>query len=272
MPEPIGLWGAELASSLPSFAYGELDGEPGVLARLLAAVSHHGFALLTSAPTDDGTVTEVAERFGFDRTTNYGRVFDVSVRAEATNLADTARGLSLHTDNPYRSPTPTLQLLQCISSSVSGGETVLADGFRAVALLARDDPAALAALASTPIRYGYRDASTELVADVPVVSLAADGSPLALHLNNRSKGVPVGSPEQVGAWYDAYLELLELLGRNDARVVFRLDPGDVLVLDNLRVLHGRSGFSGAGVRRLQGCYADRDGLRSTLAVLGRGPR
>ena len=86
--------------SLPSFAYGALDDEPGVLARLLAAVSHFGFALLTGAPTDDGTVAEVAERFGVVRTTNYGRVFDVSVRAEATNLADTARGLSLHTDTP----------------------------------------------------------------------------------------------------------------------------------------------------------------------------
>jgi gamma-butyrobetaine dioxygenase len=41
-------------------------------------------------------------------------------------------------------------------------------------------------------------------------------------------------------------------------------------MDNLRVLHGRTGFAAdEGERHLQGCYADRDGLRSTLEVLRR---
>jgi gamma-butyrobetaine dioxygenase len=48
-----------------------------------------------------------------------------------------------------------------------------------------------------------------------------------------------------------------------------LGPGDLFIVDNLRVLHGRNGFSDTGERHLQGCYADRDGLRSTLAVLSR---
>ena len=53
----------------------------------------------------------MAGLFGPVRETNYGRVFDVSVRIDATNLADTVIPLSLHTDNPYRVPAPTLQLL-----------------------------------------------------------------------------------------------------------------------------------------------------------------
>jgi gamma-butyrobetaine dioxygenase len=41
-------------------------------------------------------------------------------------------------------------------------------------------------------------------------------------------------------------------------------------MDNRRVLHGRAGYdTAAGERHLQGCYADVDGLRSTLAVLSR---
>ncbi|HXP57833.1 MAG TPA: TauD/TfdA family dioxygenase, partial [Streptosporangiaceae bacterium] len=47
----------------------------------------------------------------------------------------------------------------------------------------------------------------------------------------------------------------------------RLSPGDCLVFDNTRVLHGRTGFTSTGDRLLQGCYADLDGLASTLAVL-----
>jgi alpha-ketoglutarate-dependent taurine dioxygenase len=50
---------------------------------------------------------------------------------------------------------------------------------------------------------------------------------------------------------------------------FKLDPGDLFIVDNLRMLHGRTAFSGAGQRHLQGCYADTDALRSRLAVLSR---
>ncbi len=47
----------------------------------------------------------------------------------------------------------------------------------------------------------------------------------------------------------------------------RLHPGDCLIFDNTRILHGRTAFTGAGQRLLQGCYADLDGLASSLAVL-----
>ena len=53
-------------------------------------------------------------------------------------------------------------------------------------------------------------------------------------------------------------------------VSFRLAPGESFVVDNTRVLHARKAYSGTGTRWLQGCYADMDGLRSTLAALQAG--
>jgi gamma-butyrobetaine dioxygenase len=53
------------------------------------------------------------------------------------------------------------------------------------------------------------------------------------------------------------------------QVSFRLEPGDVMVMDNLRVLHGRTAFDPSlGARHLQGCYIDHDGpdTRYRLAV------
>ena len=49
----------------------------------------------------------------------------------------------------------------------------------------------------------------------------------------------------------------------------KLDPGDLYIVDNTRVLHGRTEFFAEGTRHLQGCYADRDSLFSRLAVLNR---
>jgi gamma-butyrobetaine dioxygenase len=264
------LWGSELAARLPIESYEDVIADRAALQRWLARIAELGFAVLTGAPLEDGTVANVAELFGHVRVTNYGRTFDVAVRVDASNLADTSMALSLHTDNPYRVPAPTLQLLQCLASTVEGGETVLADGFRAAELLAEASPERASVLARLPIRYAYRDTEAELAADVPVLVLDPAGHVAAVHLNNRSKGVPAGAPETVAEWYEAYFELLALLYRADACVAFRLEPGDLVVFDNVRVLHARTGFSGDGERRLEGCYADRDGLLSALAILERG--
>jgi gamma-butyrobetaine dioxygenase len=63
-----------------------------------------------------------------------------------------------------------------------------------------------------------------------------------------------------------------LLGRPERQLNLRLAPGDCLIFDNTRILHARTGFSVTERRHLQGCYADLDGLASTLAVLRREER
>ena len=48
-----------------------------------------------------------------------------------------------------------------------------------------------------------------------------------------------------------------------------MGAGDMYIVDNLRTLHGRTGFSGGGARHLQSCYIERDELASRLTVLER---
>jgi gamma-butyrobetaine dioxygenase len=50
-------------------------------------------------------------------------------------------------------------------------------------------------------------------------------------------------------------------------ISFKLRPSELFIVDNTRVLHARKSFSGSGSRWLQGCYADKDGLLSTLAAI-----
>jgi gamma-butyrobetaine dioxygenase len=183
-----------------------------------------------------------------------------------TNLAYTGLGLGAHTDNPYRDPTPTLQLLHCLSSSAGGGENTLVDAFRVAADL---PPAAAGLLARHPLRFRFADADTELETEVPVLQLDARGELQAVHYNTRS-AAPFRVPEpELEAYYAACQRFGRLLEDERYRIRFKLEPGDLFIVDNLRVLHGRTGYSQAGERHLQGCYADRDGLRSKLAVLGR---
>ena len=55
----------------------------------------------------------------------------------------------------------------------------------------------------------------------------------------------------------------EILQRSELNLQFKMESGDLFIVDNRRVLHGRTGFAGSGGRHLQGCYADRDALLST---------
>jgi gamma-butyrobetaine dioxygenase len=71
----------------------------------------------------------------------------------------------------------------------------------------------------------------------------------------------------MAAYYAAARRFAELIEAPELGLRFRLSPGDLFLVDNLRVLHARDAFTGGGARWLQGCYADRDGLYSTLAAL-----
>jgi gamma-butyrobetaine dioxygenase len=261
------LWGAEIQHDLPVGRYDDVASGGAALRDWLAAVDELGFAILTGSPTEPGTVTRVAQLFGFVRETNYGRLFDVKTVVNPTNLAYTGLGLGAHTDNPYREPTPTLQLLHCLASSADGGENTLVDAFRVAQDLSRDD---FELLAWTAIRFRYADAETELEAETPVISLDARGEVQAVHYNTRS-AQPFRLPEHVvGRYYEAYQRFGRMLEEPAYRIQFKLGAGDLFIVDNLRALHGRTEYAATGgERHLQGCYADRDGLRSRLAVLSR---
>ena len=78
--------------------------------------------------------------------------------------------------------------------------------------------------------------------------------------------------ERMEAYYEAYRRLGQIIDDEAMEVTFRLNPGEAFIVDNTRVLHARKGYSGQGMRWLQGCYADKDGLRSTLDAMKRSAK
>ena len=260
-------------ANLPQASWPRYLDRPTDRIRALEDVLRRGFVLLHDVPAEPGMVLEVAASFGFVRETNYGRLFDVRVEPEPGNLAFTNRAILPHTDNPYRDPAPTVQLLHCLrTADDGGGDTGLVDGFAAAAALRAIDAESFDTLARTPVPFGYIDKETELRASLPLIQLSPRGRVRGVRFNHRSAR-PLRLPyAEVTAFYAAYRRWAELLARPERQLNLRLAPGDCLVFDNTRVLHARTAFSmtaGSPGRHLQGCYADLDGLASTLAVLKR---
>jgi gamma-butyrobetaine dioxygenase len=260
---------ADLASRPPEESWPRYLAEPAVRARALDAVLRWGFVLLRDVPARAGLVLEVAASLGFVRETNYGRLFDVRVEPRPGNLAYTSRRILPHTDNPYRDPVPTVQLLHCLRAADDGGETGLVDGFAAAAALRAADAQTFGVLARTPVPFGYSEDGTDLRASEPLIQLSPRGRVRGVRFNHRSTR-PLRLPyTEVTAFYAAYRRWAGLLARPERQLNLRLAPGDCLIFDNTRILHARTAFSVTGRRHLQGCYADLDGLASTLAVLRR---
>jgi gamma-butyrobetaine hydroxylase len=263
----VALWDATLGERIPAEAYDAVTGDLAALARWLGAVDRLGFALLHGVPTTPGTVCEVVRLFGYVRETNYGRLFDVVSVEEPRNLAFTALALGNHTDNPYRDPVPQLQLLHCLGTAGEGGESVVVDGFAAAERLRREAPDAFAVLTRTNVNFRYVETGeVDLRNAAPLIELDVAGALRAVRYNNRSIGPLDLDADAVAEFYVAYRRFARLLHDPALTVGFRLLPGDLFIVDNRRVLHGRRGFAG-GRRHLQGTYADADSLTSKLRVL-----
>jgi len=263
------LWNNLSVKALPSISFAELVENRNALMNWLEGVRRFGVGRVNDGPVDADAILRVVDQFGFVRKTNYGDVFDVRTELNPTNLAYTGLGLQAHTDNPYRDPVPTLQILYCLENSAEGGESMVVDGFYAAKQLQQENLEWFNVFTKYCARFEYAgSADVHLKARKPMIELSPDGEIIAIRFNNRSCAPTTDVPfDQMETFYAAYRRFGELIDQESAAVTFKLSPGDCFVVDNTRVLHARKGYSGAGSRWLRGCYADKDGLYSTLSSL-----
>lgn len=272
-PDHVELWDSRLADSVPAAEFGAVHSSSDSLRNWLHGIRRYGFGKLAGGPVESGALLRVVDLFGFVRETNYGRWFEVRTEVNPDNLAYTGLGLQAHTDNPYRDPVPTLQVLYCLENSAAGGENMVVDGFHAAERLRQENPHWFDLLSRHCVRFEYSGSDGIcLRARRPMIELAPDGELIAIRFNNRSAAAITDVPfDAMQDFYAAYRRLAEIIDDPAMQVSFKLEPGECFVVDNTRVLHARRGYSAAGSRWLQGCYADRDGLLSTLAVLETQP-
>ncbi|MBY6160317.1 TauD/TfdA family dioxygenase [Mameliella alba] len=265
----IELWDSGLMGRVPTGDFANLAARGAGLSQWLGEVTKFGFGKVVNGPVEEGALFRIVDLFGYVRETNYGRHFDVRTEVNPTNLAFTGLGLQAHTDNPYRDPVPTVQVLYCLESSAAGGENMVVDGFAAARRLRDENPDFFDVLANHCARFEYAgEAGVCLTSRRPMIELAPDGELIGVRFNNRSLSAVTDVPfDKMATYYAAYRRFGEIIDEEAMEVTFRLEPGEAFVVDNTRVLHARKGYSGDGTRWLQGCYADKDGLRSTRDAL-----
>ena len=254
-------------NGLPFISYESMRSDDTSKVLALRSLRDSGFFVLNDVPTQDGQVLKVISELGFTRETNYGALFEVRTEINPNNLAYTNLGLGSHTDNPYRDPVPTVQLLHCLESSTEGGDSILVDGFKAASILRDESKENFLTLTSSWINYRFTDSKTDLRSRVPMIELNDNNEIIKVRYNNRSIDTIKVPKDKMRSFYKAYRHWSEVIERDELKIQFRLSEGGLMLFDNTRVMHARTKFSKTGKRHLQGAYTDLDGLYSLLNTL-----
>lgn len=258
--------------ALPTIAWGEACDDAQVQ-HVLEAFHSLGVFVITGTPAVPGSLHDIAGRFGRVSPTSFGPLFDVRSVPDPEDLAYATVELSAHLDQPYRCPTPGIQFLHTLVNDAPGGESTVVDGLAAIDALRRHDHRWFTTLCDLPIEFRYDIGGDVVVATAPMIEIGADGRLRQFRFSPRLDFAPYADPDVLDAFYGARRWLADWLNDPAHQFEFKMSPGDVLVVDNHRVLHGRRAFASiGGHRHLQGCYIDHDGPATMWRLLFRQQR
>ncbi len=268
-PQPQPWTQLSLREALPSisFIYDEVMTSPQHLKAAVASVFTRGVALIEGVPSDTSAPSQsLCERFGVIRNTNYGAFWEFGADMAFTDTAYTTEALPLHTDGTYLDEPPGVQMFHCVLYDATGGHTLLSDGLTAATNLRNGNPAAFETLLRVALPWHYVDSATHYRAVAPILRADGSGRIVDVRFNNCDRAPFYFPPPETEALYDALAAWEEELARPSNVFELLLKPGVMLLVDNRRVLHARTSFSGR--RKMVGCYMNRGEFESKWRVLG----
>lgn len=262
----------------------------------LLALDSTGILFIKGVPSNESSVESVATTVGNMYETFYGRTWDVRSKPRAENVAYTNEFLGLHQDLLYKAEVPRIQFLHCLENSCQGGESLFSDGRTAARRLHILE---YRALENWRVTYGYQkngnwyerqryvfegdlDAKTRSMKRAkmyqykPIPHFTGDPNDASLWKLGWSPPFQVRqiNPTQYANgfgryrnWLKAARKFSDYLEDPDAVYEYRMQPGDCVVFDNWRIVHGRRQFDvSSGARWLRGTYIDHQAFDSKVRL------
>ncbi len=215
--------------------------------------------IVSGVPVDsDDALLELVASLGTPTALGNGSgvIHDVTPRPGAgdSDLSSTAARFPLHTDSTFLLDPHAFVALACLSSSGDGGgesRVVRVDELRA-RISSRGGRDALEALSESAFPFLVREpGAPPAVRKLAIFEPRPDGWTVryrsdAVAMALRETGTQLSSRHRL-----ALLALEDALADESQHDAFMLRPGDVLLLDNRRVLHGRTAIADGAARVLR---------------------
>ncbi|KAM3421394.1 hypothetical protein BST61_g1790 [Cercospora zeina] len=265
---PMKLWTADIASTRPAVQHTDVQSISG-MSELLAKIRTYGFCVVEDMPATPEATEALLNLIGPIRNTHYGAFYDFTSDLTMKDTAYTSEFLEPHTDNTYFTEPAGIQALHMLSHTQgSGGESSLTDGFNAATQLFVQDREAYLTLSEVGVyahASGNEGISIQPSQAFPVLNHdPEEGCLFQVRWNNADRAGIAADFDIVEKWYAAAEKFDRLLSDKNNQYWFQLQPGQTLLFDNWRVLHGRNEFTGK--RRMCGGYINRDDFISKFRM------
>lgn len=266
------LWDSQIVTSPPQIAYEAVQSGDLDRLQLLEHLRDYGICFVGNVPPETATLDFFAQSFGPLLETNYGRVFEIVVdrKSSQKSIANSQKNLIPHTDDAYQSAPPGIIFFHCLmANNDGGGQSTFVDGFQIAEVLRQEDREAFDLLCRYEVsfRKHYQD-RIDMRFKSPVFCLDSDGNVQQVRISNLFPA-PLDLPEAVmEPFYAAYRKLMQLYTDPKYCLKQGLQPGDLVMFDNRRILHGRTAIAIQNQRRyLRYCSVDRDYFHSQERLL-----
>ena len=259
------LWNAEIIhEQWPTVEHDAVMSTDHGLARWLELVGTYGFGIVVGTPPTIEATEALVRRVGYVRETIFGGFWDFQADLSKADTAYTNLELLPHTDGTYSHDAPGLQLLHCLAFDGEGGESTMVDGFRIASELRATEPELYDVLSTVHVPGQYLGDGAHLMAARPVFRHDHTGALVQVSFNNADRAPFLLPPDEMDAFYDA-LRAFEALANDHAMQWRRVNrPGDAMMFDNWRVLHGRAAYTGH--RHLCGAYINHEDYESRRRI------
>lgn len=259
-PDDVELWHSE--PTFTSVVFDALLDDDRELSGWLERLHRWGFAFASDVPAGEAAIEALASRIGYVRQTIFGGVWELV--NDVTKHADSAyatTALEPHTDSTYSIDAPGLQLFCFQERSDEGGQSTIVDGFAAAAQLPVEHQRTLA---SVSVPGHYLETGLDLEAERPLLRLDSRGELIQVSFNNYDRAPFLIESDQ-RRFYAAYRAFHDLVNDESRWLSRRVEAGELMAIDNWRVLHGRRSF--VGTRRALGAYLNQEDVHSRRRVL-----
>ena len=156
----------------------------------------------------------------------------------------------------------------CIRDSydAKGGDSIMVDGLKIAETIKKEDPQMYDLLTKINVKGNYIGDGVFLEAERPIFKLNKNKEITQVSFNNYDRAPFRFEKDLTLKFYEAIKKFDLLANNKDYQWRHVLKPGELLIFNNWRILHGRGSFS--GVRKMSGCYINKEDFDSSCKING----
>lgn len=260
--EPV-LWDASTIGDGPRTSYDAIMSTEEGMLEWLTNLMTYGFGLAVGVPATGEATKELLEKVAYIRRSIFGGFWEFEADMSKADTAYTNIELLSHTDSTYCNDAP-VQLLHCLYFEGTGGESTIADSFRVAEELKKENSRHYEVLSTVLVPGQYIGDGSHLMAMRPLLRHDHDGRLVQVSFNNADRAPFLLPPDEMIEFYDALRAFDRLSNEHRLQWRHQLKPGEAMIFDNWRVMHGRASYSGG--RRLCGAYLNHEDVESRIRM------